>query len=115
MLLEKKSFRFLNERVEIKEAPEPSNIIWQCLHISENNILCSKFAASIVFIICVGLIFFAIYNLKVIVTEKTQQRYPSFNQCKTINSFFKSDEQSFEKFAGIDKEQTLNLRGFGYF
>ena len=100
----KKSFRFLNERVEIKEAPEPSNIIWECLHISERRILCSKFAALIVFTLCVGIIFFAIYTLKVEVTERTQQRYPSFNQCKTINSFFSSDLVSFEKFAEIDKK-----------
>lgn len=109
----RKEFRFLGEDAKIDAAPEPSNIIWENLEVSDAQINTRKCITGMIIAVFIFLTFLLFTYLKT-QSGKNKLKYPSSIDCKSIYSMF-SDEPKFRKYAEIDREDTANYHGEGYY
>ena len=98
---------------ECKEAPEPSNIIWENLQDSPKRMNQRKALVFVLLIVALGLIFTLLAFLKKNVVQLTK-KYPEALNCNRLN-IASEDHDIFEDFAKRDKPATDKFQGLGYF
>ena len=99
--------------MECKEAPEPSNLIWENLQDSPAEMNQMKGQVFFVLIMALVVIFTILASLKQSVI-KTTKKYPAAMDCNKLMPK-KKDVTIYKQFATEDKTATDALEGIGYF
>lgn len=102
----------------VEVAPEPSNIVWENLEISDYNIRRNEFRVYFLISAVLIAIFFMSLGIKAI-TNQNMEKYPLRTKCDAIMSLFakndKLDMEYFRKYAQIDMRATLKGGGAGFY
>jgi len=112
---------FLEEELQLKHAPEPTNIIWENRHTTSKQILSRRILVGVAILaLLVGMLAFFTYMKKF--TVRNQKRYPPNTDCTSINQMFNVDgvvdfstTGSYYNYATIDAPYTQNKEGTGIY
>jgi len=85
--------KFLDQAVRVREAPEPSNIIWENLELGKHLIRRRRLLVGIVIAIFIFLTFLLFTYLKSISGEN-KLKYPERVDCVAIQAFFNDADGS---------------------
>jgi len=114
-LLQRRShIDFLGEPLSFKEAPEPTNIIWENRHLGFIQRTIRKFI-----VLCLVGLFLAgtvvIFFFLKKATINNLLKYPPSFDCSEIDSLFKTNQTLYQQAATFDKDPTLNYNGVGVY
>lgn len=103
----------LKDQIHLHGAPEPSNILWENLHISSSQRICRTIIVSIVvFLLLLGM--FALFTSLELITVANIGRYPPATNCANIDAMF-TDIAAYEAFALTDRPFTDFQQGTGIY
>jgi hypothetical protein len=104
----------LGSKVIVKQAPEPSEILWHNRHVSPGQALNHKiFVYFLTFVFLAGM-FFLFSGMKAL-EVKNIWRYPAQTNCKYINDMFGDQITLYQEYASIDKSLTVDRQGTGIY
>ena len=86
-----KSLEILSEKLEVVRAPEPSNIVWENLHMTPRKITMKNIIVMAIVTIFLAIVFSLITFLKV-ESVKTESRYPPLTNCVSYNDLFQKED-----------------------
>ena len=108
------SLTFLNEKLSIIRAPEPSNVVWENLGFTQKQILKNSLCVQVVITVFLVIVFVGVLFLNNS-RQGYQKKYPHKNiHYDQLNRLFDSEEQ-FKKYALHDKTMTLKEHGIGIY
>lgn len=85
----------LGNEIVVKQAPEPSEILWHNRHVTDKKALCNKviaFICSFIFLVAMFLLFTWMKSKSI----KNMYRYPSTTNCKSVDSIFMDSDGSID-------------------
>ena len=95
------------------EAPEPSNILWENLHVTPRQQTCRKLLVSaVILVLLFGM--FVLFTFLQLIAVKNANRYPASTDCTTVSAMF-TDNATFEQYARIDEPYTVKQQGTGVY
>jgi len=95
------------------EAPEPSNILWENLHVTPRQQTCRKLLVSAaILVLLFGM--FVLFTFLQLIAVKNANRYPASTDCTTVSAMF-TDNATFEQYARIDEPYTVKQQGTGVY
>jgi len=109
----------LGNEIVVKNAPEPSEILWHNRHVTDRQALCNKVIAFVCsFIFLLGMFFLFTYMKKM--TIHNMYRYPSTTNCNSVDSIFmvsdgSLDESLYKQYAIVDQPLTVSRQGTGIY
>ena len=77
----------LGNEIVVKQAPEPSEILWHNRNVTDRQRLCKKvivFICSFIFLV----VMFYTFTLMKVISIKNMYRYPSTTNCNFVDSIF---------------------------
>ena len=117
----------LGHKLEVKEAPEPSDIIWE--HIEFSYAQRWSYFFLIYVLVCVGIVAVSVLQISLkSIPGEVFLKYPERVKCAPFNSQFgtfnrekndftfdENQKKSFKHFANLDKKLTNEGAGAGYY
>lgn len=95
----------LKKNIYVRQAPEPSNVVWKNMHVTPQTQLKWKLIAFFgIFILLLGA-FVALYYLENISTVTNQKKYPASVNCDPYSEIFADDPNGYKHWAEQDAEQ----------
>ena len=108
-----KYLEILGEKLELMEAPEASDIIWENMSHSQTKIFRNTALTWVIVIAFLHMIvlLYIVLHLPII---KINKRYPPLRACGPLEEVH-NDQDDFYNFAFDDMNNTLNSMGRGYY
>ena len=105
------ALKILDVKLEVMEAPEASDIIWENMANCKHGIIKKTFMVWVIVIaILIAIVLFYIVLQKPVVD--TNKKYPPLTMCDPLEEVHNDFEQ-FKSYALMDKENTMNYMGRG--
>lgn len=79
---------FLDQPLFFKEAPEPTNIVWENRNVSYKTQFFRKIMVLLIIVLILVMAFVIFYTLKSF-TAINNMKYPLSNDCESISNLFK--------------------------
>lgn len=103
----------LKDLIHLRSAPEPSNILWENLHVSPTQrIVRTIVVAIVIFLLLLGM--FALFTGLEVISVKNIGRYPPTTNCANIDAMF-TNNATYEAFALTDRPFTDYQQGTGIY
>jgi hypothetical protein len=103
----------LKDLIHLQRAPEPSNILWENLHVSRpQRIVRTIVVAIVIFLLLLGM--FALFTALEVISVKNIGRYPPTTNCANIDAMF-TNNATYEAFALTDRPFTDYQQGTGIY
>ena len=107
-------FKSSDIELEVVDAPEPSNILWENLQVSKTMEKINQGAVYFAITIILVIVFVIMAFLKR-ATAENMQKYPSRTPCAGISSLYEGAEENYAKAATLDMQPTFDKVGGGYY